>query len=46
MASTVANSTIKMSVLTTISSISSSIYETSLETFINDTEAYTTVDIN
>jgi hypothetical protein len=37
---------IKMAVLTTIASIASSIYETSSVYFLNDTEAYTTVDIN
>jgi hypothetical protein len=37
---------ITMDILTTITSISSSIYGPSSVTFNNDTQAYTTVDIN
>ena len=37
---------ITMTILTTIALIPSSIYGTSSVTFINDTLAYTTVDIN
>jgi hypothetical protein len=37
---------ITMIILTTMASITSSIYGTSSVTFIEDTQAYTTVDIN
>jgi hypothetical protein len=45
MAPIVASTPIIMTSLTKITSLSTSIYESSLVTFINDTLAYTTVDI-
>ena len=41
-----ASTPITMTILTTMQSISSSIYESSTITFVNDTDAYTTVDID
>ena len=46
MAPIVTATPINMTILTTMASILSSIYEPSSVTFVNDTEAYTTVDIN
>ena len=46
MAPTATPTPITMTLLNTMTSISSTIYETSSVTFVNDTHAYTTVDIN
>jgi hypothetical protein len=46
MAPVVTPTTINMTILTTMTSLSQSIYESSPVNFINDTEAYTTIDID
>jgi hypothetical protein len=42
----ISSSTNIMTILTTITSISSAIFGSSSVTFVNDTQAYTTVNIN
>lgn len=46
MAPVVTPTAINMTILNTMTSLSQSIYESSPVTFINDTEAYTTIDID